>query len=688
MLVVVLAAAAIPDVRWRAVLVVLKAAGQLPAVDWADLAHILRPGTDVMLSRLVHYRNPFMTITNTLVSTDDRARGKELFGKNCARCHGQSAEGGAGPALVGRALTHGESDWAIFRTIRLGVPGTAMQGVPLAPDDIWRVVGYLRGVPDPSHLDDTTTADHGSLGAPVDVTDPMLRQAAASPDNWLLPSGGYNGQRFSRDAQINSGNVSRMAVRWIHQFGTADAHIESVPIVAGRFLYVTLPGVSVIALEAATGKEVWRFTHPTPADVKLCCANVNRGVAVLGRRVFIATADAHLLALDAATGRLLWDQTVADYQEGYSITSAPLPIGNLVVTGMAGGEFPTRGFLRAYDAATGEPKWRFDTVPGPGEAGHDTWGGDSWKTGGASTWVTGSYDPELGLLYWGVGNPTPDFTTAGRPGDNLFSESVLALDAATGKLVWHFQFTPGDDHDFDAVHTPVLVDAVTNGVARKLLMVANRNGFFYVLDRQTGAFIRAAPFARQTWATGLTAEGRPIKSPAAQLTAEGVYLYPSMGGATNWWPAAYSPLTALYYVLTLERGGMYFSSTSPSAPSKGKLFVGGSGAYVEGDPRHTTIRSIDPQTATVRWEHVNRTYNDQPRGGLLSTAGGLVFGSDTSTFVALDAGSGAELWSFDTGGQICAAPISYRADDQQIVAVAAGQVLIAFQVPKNKGKEH
>jgi alcohol dehydrogenase (cytochrome c) len=286
-------------------------------------------------------------------------------------------------------------------------------------------------------------------------------------------------------------------------------------------------------------------------------------------------------------------------------------------------------------------------------------------------------------LYWGVGNPAPDFDASVRPGDNLYSNSMLAIDARTGKLAWHFQFTPGDDHDFDSGQTPLLVDVDEGGATRKLLVEANRNGFFYVLDRANGHFIRGAEFAKQTWAAGLSPSGRPILREGTHPTPDGVLVYPSVGGAVNWWPNSYSPFTGLYYVLANERGSVYFSEAG-SRPSAGKLFVGGGATQLSAELGYTAVRAIDPKTAAMRWEHRNRTYNDLPRGGLLSTAGGLVLGSDTSTLFALDATTGALLWSFDTGGQISAAPISFRADGRQVLAVAAGQLLIAFELPRSE----
>ncbi len=678
--------AAVPAIRWRVVLVALKAAGQLESVDWSDLAYVGRPNSGIRLSRLDYHRNAFTVINNPMDSPADRERGRTLFANNCARCHGGTADGGAGPALTGRAFTHGDSDWALFRTVSHGVPGTAMRPAPLSRDDVWRVIAFLRQLA----FDRSAHAYGSAIGSTaqipeIKVTTPeMLQRAGDDLDDWLLPSATYSAQRFSGDAQINAANVSQLAVQWINQFGTSDARIESVPIVVGQWMYVTLPQGTVMAIDTRNGATIWKYERPPPPDVLLCCVTTNRGVAVLGTRVYVGTQDAHLLALDAKTGRLIWDQTVANYRDGYSITSAPLPVGDQIITGIAGGDFSTRGFITAYDAESGAMRWRTYTIPGPGETGHDTWRGNSWRTGGATTWGIGAYDPQLGLVYWGTGNAAPDFYTADRGGDNLYSNSLLALDAATGRIVWHFQFSPGDDHDWDSIQTPALIDVLEGGVQKRLLAVANRNGFYYVLDRVTGKFVRGEPFVKQTWASGLTIDGRPIRLAGTSPTPNGVLLYPSTNGGTNWWLSAFSPATHLSYVDIQERGGMYFSTETAPSPTKGKPFVGSFGRDVDGDFHYAAVRAIDPMTASVRWEYRNSGYSDWPRGGLLATTGGLVFGSDTSRVIALDASSGRLLWSFDTGGQICAAPVSFRVGDRQHIAIMAGQMLITFALPPSR----
>jgi alcohol dehydrogenase (cytochrome c) len=678
-----LAVLSFPPTRWRLNVLALKMQGRLETVGWKQLLHMMNPNSGISLGSLALSGNPYAAIRNPLESKDDQARGNELFDRRCSQCHGYRASGGEGPALVGRELSHGDSDWAIFLTISKGVAGTAMRPSGLADDEVWRLISYLRSIEDTGSLLDND--DGAPATRPVrDTSYAMLRDSSGEPGDWLLPSGSYSSQRFSKDTQISTRNVGQLAVKWIYQFGTSNARVESVPIVADGRMYVTLPSGTVIALDAESGAELWKYTRTPPQDVVLCCV-ANRGVAVLGKRVYVGTLDAHLLALDATNGKLVWDQTVANYHEGYAITSAPLALDKLIVTGIAGGDFPTRGFISAYDSDTGVLRWRFKSIPEPGEPGNDTWGGESWRTGGVSTWMTGSFDPDLGLIYWGTGNPSPDLNAASRPGDNLYSNCVVALDAATGKLAWYFQFTPGDDHDWDSVQTPILIDANESGMLRKLLVVANRNGFFYVLDRQSGQFVRGAPYVKQTWAIGLRPEGRPIRSPDASPSLSGTRLFPGMSGATNTSKSAYSPLTRLYYAPVLERSGVFFQSEDSPEPRLDQQFLGSTVEPVRDVPHYTAVRAIDPATAKVRWEYrrPQRYVFSGGMGGLLVTAGGLVFTSDQSRLYALDAETGAELLSFETGGEINSAPMTYRASGRQYLAIAAGNVLVTFSVPNS-----
>lgn len=667
---------AVPDTRWRTALGARKILGLLPAVTWPDLLDITRPALGFRIRSLVRHGDPYSVIHDPLLTAADLTRGSEVFLRTCEHCHGPEGRGGVGPPLVGRSYSHGDSDWAIYHTITRGVPGTPMPGGLIPRDDIWRVIGYLHSLGEHNGGQRTDTAQNVgvSLQASPDTTAQLLVASSGQLGEWRLPGGSYDGRRFAPDTQINTGNVAQLRVRWLHQFPPATAFSESTPVVAGDYLFVTRPGLSVDALDAKTGRRVWHYERAVPTDVRVCCVATNRGVALLGRHVYVGTLDAHLVALDATTGRPEWDEIVANYKEGYSITSAPLPVGDLIITGVAGGEYPTRGSISAYEAATGKLRWRFYTVPGPGEPGHETYGGDSWKTGGAATWGTGAFDPELGFLFWGTGTAAPDFNAALRPGDNLYANCLLALDAMTGKLVWYFQFLPGDDHDWDSIQTPSLIDVQENGKPQRWVAVANRGGFFYVLDRRNGHFVRGAAFVKQTWALGLSPTGRPIRAPNSSPSPAGTFVYPSVNGATNWWPSAYSPATGLYYVNVEEGGGLFF--TTEQATSSVGMFVGGGTTF--GGSFLDLVRAIDPLTGKVQWERRNTVVTSAPRGGLLATAGGLLFGSDGEILYALDAANGRELWSFDTGAHIAAPPMTFRSHGEQLIAVMAGQDLIAF----------
>jgi alcohol dehydrogenase (cytochrome c) len=403
---------------------------------------------------------------------------------------------------------------------------------------------------------------------------------------------------------------------------------------------------------------------------------VNRGVAILEQTIFVGTLDAHLYALDASSGSVRWKVKLAENNLGYAITCAPLIVGNKVIIGVSGGEAGIRGFLDAYDAQSGERIWRFHTIPGEGEKGNDTWGGDSWKTGGGPTWITGSYDPDLNLIYWGVGNPGPDWNGDVRPGDNLYTCSMLALDAETGKLSWHFQFTPHDTHDWDANQTPVLVDLRINGQLRKCLVTANRNGFYYILDRTDGGFIKGVEFATQTWAKGLDSKGRPIVLPNTEPTEDGVLIYPSLQGATNWASPAFHPGHRLYYVAVREMGSYYYKREVEYEP--GAPFLGGGEQALSGDNAYGAVRALDVNTGQRKWEFKVTT----PMWvGVMSTGGNLVFGStNEGNFFALHAKTGAPLWDFQLGAEIRSNPISYMVDGKQYVMITAGNGFFAFSL--------
>ena len=498
--------------------------------------------------------------------------------------------------------------------------------------------------------------------------------ADQEPGNWLTYSRTLDGHRYSPLSEINAANVSKLRVRWAYQF--ADPRTEASPIVVDGVLYVTGPN-SAVAIDGRSGRSLWQWSRPVPQDfVSIGFGHTNRGAAVLDDKLFVATLDGYLVALDLKSGTQRWSARVVDYELGYSMTMAPLAIDDKVIVGVSGGEAGIRGFVDAYDARTGKQVWRFYTIPGPGEPGHETWSGDDWKTGGGATWVTGAYDPELKLVYWGVGNPGPDWNGDIRPGDNLYTCSFIALDADTGKLRWHFQFTPHDTHDWDAAHVPVLFDAVVAGQKRKLISIANRNAFYYVLDRVNGEFVTGRPYAKQTWAQGLGPKGRPIMASNSQPTEEGALIWPNANGATVWLSPSYSPQTGMVYVPVREIGATYFKRNTPYRA--GMLFAGGGENELPPDDSWGAIRALQAETGEMRWEF--RLFSP-PWSGVLSTAGGLVFsGSNEGNFYALDAQSGKPLWDFQTGGSIIANPVSFTIDGHECIAIAADRVLYVFSL--------
>ena len=538
-------------------------------------------------------------------------------------------------------------------------------------------------------------------GLAAQVPFARLREAASEPHNWLTYSGGYFSQRYSELDQIAPANVGDLELQWVYQtpvFGPWQA----TPIVVDGVMYVSQRPNDIVALDARTGRVFWVYSYPTPSDHRACCGSNNRGVAVLGERVFMGTLDAHVVAIDASTGAELWDVEVADKHLAYSLTLAPLAFKDKVIVGTAGGDRGIRGFIAAYDAETGEEAWRFYTIPGPGEPGHETWepcppnpetycDPQAWAHGGAAAWITGSYDPELDLIYWGTGNPGPDFNREQRPGDNLYSNSVVALDADTGRIRWHFQFTPNDPYDYDSVQIPVLADIERGGTLFKVVLWANRNGFYYVLDRATGRFLTGLPFVDVNWAEGLDDSGRPVETPQPP----GAPTYPGVQGGTNWYSPAYSPRTELFYIPAWEDYASVFDG-APQEYEQGEYFTGGlTGAFgpapdaptVPGLTRgpintwtdaagHGAVLAVDALTGEARWKF---EMTDVISSGILTTASNLLFaGARSGYFQALDASTGDLLWRANLGGQLVNGPMTYEVDGEQYVAVIAGNALSTF----------
>ena len=501
--------------------------------------------------------------------------------------------------------------------------------------------------------------------------------AKSEPESWLTYSGDYRGSAFSQLSQVTVKNASELQVAWMYQTGLSH-HFETMPLVADGLMYITEPPSNVTAIDLRTGRPVWTYKRRLPSRLIVCCGQVNRGVALLDDQVFVGTVDAHLVSLDMRTGRVRWDVQVADHESAYAITSAPLVVKDKVIVGVAGAEYGVRGFLDAYDAKTGKRAWRLWTVPGPGEPGNETWSGDSWKTGGASTWMTGTYDPDLNLIYFGTGNPSPDYVGDNRLGDNLYSDSLLAIDPDTGTLKWYFQFTPHDVLDMDSNQIPVLADGVFGGRPRKVVLFANRNGFYYILDRTNGEFIVGKQFAKQTWARGLDSKGRPIPNPEAVPKVEGTLVYPDDDGVANWFSPSLNPVTGLFYQNVREKGAIQVRSRVDPEYAPGRLFMGGSRRAVPGEEPYGALRALDWKTGELKWEFKVHT---PPWCGVLSTAGGIVFsGTMEGDFLALDAVTGKLLWRIQTGGAFWSNPMSYMHEGKQYIAVAAGSSLIAFSL--------
>ena len=498
--------------------------------------------------------------------------------------------------------------------------------------------------------------------------------ADQEPGAWLTYSGNLHAHRYSKLDQINTTNVAKLKVKWVYQMQRSGM-VETTPLVVDGVMYITEPPSTVTALDVRSGRPLWTWSPDMPSRVlHIGFPPVNRGVAILGETLYIGTLDAHLVALDASSGAVRWKVKVAENKTGHAITMAPLIVKDKVIVGISGGEAGIRGFIDAYDAETGDQAWRFWTIPAPGEPGNDTWGGDSWKTGAGATWLTGSYDPELDLLYWGIGNPGPDWNGDVRPGDNLYTCSVVALQPDDGTLKWYYQFTPHDTHDWDANQIPVLIDGLYNGQQRKLLVTANRNAFYYLLDRTTGEFLQATPFAKQTWAEKIDAQGRPVVLPNTEPTEEGTLVYPSLQGATNWNSPSFSPALEMFYVPVREMGAYYYKSEVEYEP--GKPFLGGGEQALRGDDAKGYIRAIDAFIGTIIWEFDLLT---PPWSGVMATAGNLVFGStNEGNFFALDGKTGEALWDFQTGGAIRTGPVSFLIDGRQHVAISGGNALFVF----------
>jgi alcohol dehydrogenase (cytochrome c) len=512
------------------------------------------------------------------------------------------------------------------------------------------------------------------------VSNERLQAAGTNPDEWLTYSGSYNGWRHTSLAEITPANAAQLNMQWVTQFDINDSNIEATPLVIDGTLFIAADAGHVLALNAKTGTVIWEYKRPIPAGLPLEYGLPNRGLAVQGSTLFLGSVDGYLVAINANNGKVIWQTLVASSSDGYSISAAPLVVNRSVVVGVGGGEFGIRGFLAAYDVSNGQQQWRFNTIPGPGEVGHETWENDAWRSGGGGTWITGSYDPSTDLLYWGVGNPAPAFSGDVRPGDNLFTAGVIALHASTGRLAWYFQFTPHDEQDRDAAQTPVLADLLIKGAVRKAICWPNRNGFYYVLDRVTGEFLAGAPFVEVDWAKGLTPTGRPILLDVGKTSSEGRRISPGISGGTNWQNPAFDEKRESIFIPATESSSIFTKLPPNSRITRvqNRLFLGSGWNQV--GPVTRKVLALDAATGARKWEYRAPSGTDSEGGnsGLLSTEGGLVFGASGGVFFALDADTGREVWYRPLGGNTKSAPISFTVDGRQVVVVAAGRALFEF----------
>lgn len=638
-----------------------------------------------------------MTAASLPAQTADAGRAQ--FDGHCAVCHGKAGNGGElGPAIVMRLANYNDGELA--NLIHTGLPNSGMPANNLNDPETRSLVSFLHSLKPtgddavPKRAKVALSGGRALEGLVLNqssedmqlVTDDLrihlLRKdgagyrEAASQSDWPTYHGQYSGNRYSALEQISKSNVARLAPKWIFQLVNT-APLEVTPVVVNGIMYVTSAN-ECYALDAGSGRQIWHYQRQRTRDlVGNAAGGINRGVAVAGERVFMVTDNDHIIALHRATGKLLWETEMADWHQNYNATSAPLVVGSLVISGTAGGDEGARGFVAAFDQSTGKEAWRFWTVPKPGEPGSETWKGDDINHPSAATWLTGTYDPQLDTLYWPTGNPGPDLSGDERGGDNLYSSSIVALDAKSGKLKWYFQYTPHNVWDWDAQQPPVLVDTMWGGQNRHLLLHANRNGFFYVLDRTNRKLLLAKPFVKKlTWAREIDANGRPVLNPNQEPTLAGNKICPSLEGATNWFSTAFLPATGLYYVQTLEKCGIY--TKTPMQWKAGTGYFGGSFEGAPDEVPQKILRAINIENGSIVWEHP-QTGPANSWGGTLATAGGLVFfGEDSGALVAVDASTGNALWQFQANQTWKASPMTYEFDGRQYIAVASGSNIIAF----------
>lgn len=641
-----------------------------------------------------------LILTSAPAVAQTPAPGKRVFDTLCARCHGADGRGGdMGPAIAPRLGALDDAQLATL--IRQGRIEKGMPPSPMTAAQRRSLIAFLRvmqraaearpatrltaAITDGRALDGIVV-NEGFADLQLRTDDQrvhLLRRAGdrfrpvTSEVDWPGYNGDPGGNRYTTIGDITPRNVARLAPRWTFEMGGAGL-LQVTPVVVGGIMYVTAPN-ECVALDAGSGREIWRYERPRTKGV--AGGGANRGVAVAGDRVFMVTDHAHLVALNRFTGEPLWDIAMDDWRKNYAASSAPLIAGDMVVSGVSGGEHGANGFLAAYDQATGRELWRFWTVPKPGEPGSETWRGKDIRHGGAPTWFTGSYDASLDTVYWPTGNPSKEYNGDDRQGANLYANCIIALDRKTGRLKWHYQFTPHDLWDWDATQTSVLVDADWKGERVPLMLHADRNGFFYVFDRREGKLLLATPFVKNlTWAAGIRTDGRPIRVPGHEPSPAGTKVCPSQDGATNWFSPSYNPATGLYYVQTFEKCSIY-TKRSGDVWASGRPYLGGTQRLAPDPVPQRILRALDIRTGAIRWELPQRGSGNS-WGGTLTTSTGLVFvAEDGGSLMAVDATTGTPLWSFPTNQLWKASPMTYTFDGRQHIAVASGNNIIAFGLP-------
>lgn len=640
-------------------------------------------------------------LASGLLSAQMQQAGRAQFESHCSVCHGTRGNGGElGPAIAER-LTH-YSDTELSTLIHDGLPNSGMPANNLNSGDTRSLIEFLHtlksadsGVPTRAKVNLTgggtlegLVVNQSSLDMQLLTDDGRIHllrkngdvyRAVTSQADWPTYNGQMSGNRYTTLNQIDKSNVAQLAPKWVFTLLNT-ARLQVTPLVVDGIMYVTSAN-ECYALDAGSGRQIWHYQRRRTRNlVGNAAGGINRGAAVAGDRVFMVTDHAHIIGLNRFTGRLLWETEMADWHLNYNATSAPLAVGGLVISGTSGGDEGARGFVAAFDQATGKEVWRFWTVPKRGEPGSETWQGDDIDHPSGATWLTGTYDPQLDTIYWPTGNPGPDLNGDQRGGDNLFASSIVALDAKTGKMKWYFQYTPHNVWDWDAEQPPVLVDTDWNGTPRKLLLHANRNGFFYVLDRTTGKLLLAKPFVdKLTWAKEIDKNGRPVMNPNQEPTTEGNRICPSLEGATNWFSTSFNPSTHLYYVQTMEKCDLFTKSAAPWKAGSG--YFGGSFEQASGDSAQKILRAINIDTGAIAWE-LPQVGPANSWGGTLSTATGLVFfAEDSGAFMAVDASSGKPLWQFQANQLWKASPMTYMFDGKQYVTIASGSSILSFALP-------